>query len=95
MERIRVTDDIRPLSSFRAEATACIKHIHDTKRPMIITQRGKGVAVLLDINEYEVLQEKIDVLQDIYKAERQIESGQTVSHAKAKENILKRLRDEH
>lgn len=95
MERIRVTDDIRPLSNFRAEATTCIKHIHDTKRPMVITQRGKGVAVLLDINEYEALQEKIDVLQDIYNAEMQIESGKTISHVKARKNILKRLRNEH
>ena len=95
MERIKVTDDIRSLSNFRAEAASCIKHIRNTKRPMIITQRGKGVAVLLDINEYEALQEKIDVLQDIYKAERQIESGKTVSQVKAKENILKRLRHEH
>ncbi len=95
MERIRVTDDIRPLSNFRAEATTCIKHIHDTKRPMIITQRGKGVAVLLDIHEYEALQEKIDLLQDIYAAEKQIETGKTVSHAKAKDNILKKLRNEY
>ena len=95
MERIRVTDDIRPLSNFRAEATTCIKHIHNTKRPMVITQRGKGVAVLLDINEYEALQDKIDVLQDIYKAEREIESGKTTPHLKAKENILKRLKNEN
>lgn len=95
MERIRVTDDIRPLSKFRAEATSCIKHIHDTKRPMVITQRGKGVAVLLDINEYEALQEKIDVLQDVYKAERQIESKEIISHKQAKENILKRIRNEY
>jgi prevent-host-death family protein len=92
MERIRVTDDIRPLSNFRAEATTCIKHIHDTKRPMIITQRGKGVAVLLDINEYEALQDKIEILQDIYAAEKEIEAGKTISHAQAKENILQRLR---
>ena len=95
MERIRVADDIRPLSSFRAEATTCIKHIHDTKRPMIITQRGKGVAVLLDIKEYEILQEKIEVLQDVYKAERQIESKQTTSHMQAKANILTRLKSEY
>ncbi len=95
MERIRVTDDIRPLSSFRAEATTCIKQIHDTKRPMIITQRGKGVAVLLDIKEYETLQEKIEVLQDIYKAERQIESKNTSPHLQAKVNILKRLKNEY
>jgi antitoxin YefM len=95
MERIRVTDDIRPLSNFRAEATTCIKHIHDTKRPMIITQRGKGVAVLLDIHEYEALQEKMDVLQDIYAAEKEIEAGETVSHEQAHDDILKRLRNEY
>ena len=94
MERIRLTDDIRPLSDFRADAANCIKHVHNTRRPLVITQRGKGVAVLLDINEYEALREKIELLQDIYKAERQIESGKTTSHEKAKENILKRLRDE-
>jgi prevent-host-death family protein len=95
MERIRLTDDIRPLSSFRAEATTCIKHIHETRRPMVITQRGKGVAVLLDINEYETLQEKIEVLQDIYKAEQQIKLNVTTSHIKAKANILARLRNEY
>ena len=95
MERIRVTDDIRPLSNFRAEASTCIKHIHDTKRPMIITQRGKGVAVLLDIHEYEALQEKVDLLQDINAAEKDIETGETVSHEQAQKDILKRLRHEN
>ena len=95
MERIRLTDDIRPLSTFRAEATSCIRHIHNTQRPMIITQRGKGVAVLIDINAYEALQEKIEVLQDIYKAERQIEAKNTTLHLQAKANILKRLRNEY
>ena len=92
MERIKLTDDIRNLSSFRAEATACIKHIHDTKRPMVLTQRGKGVAVLLDINEYETLQEKIDILQDVHNAEKQIKSGKITSHTQTKNNILSRLK---
>ncbi len=95
MERIRLTDDIRSLSVFRAEATTCIKLVHDTKRPMVITQRGKGVAVLLDINVYEALQEKIDLLQDIYTSEKQVESGKIVSHERAKKNIKKRLKDEY
>jgi len=95
MERVRLADDIKPLSSFRAEATSCIKHVHNTRRPMIITQRGKGVAVLLDINEYEALQEKIEVLQDIHNAEMQIKSGKTSPHLRLKADILKRLKDEY
>ncbi len=95
MERIKVTDDIIPLSNFRAEASSCIKHIHDTKRPMVITQRGKGVAVLLDINEYEAMREKMDVLQEVYNAEIQIEAGRTVPHNEARENILDRIKHDH
>ncbi|HBM16790.1 MAG TPA: prevent-host-death family protein [Lentisphaeria bacterium] len=92
MQRINLSNDIRPLSDFRAEAASCIKHVHDTKRPIVITQRGKGVAVLLDIKDYEALQEKIELLQDVYNAERQIETGETVSHNQAKANILSRLK---
>ena len=62
---------------------------------MIITQRGKGVAVLLDINEYEAMQEKIELLQDIDKAERQIDDRKTTPHPRAKTEILKRLKDEY
>ncbi len=94
MQRINLSDDIRPLSDFRAEAATCIKHVHNTKRPIVITQRGKGVAVLLDIKEYEALQDKIELLQDVYKAERQIETEETVSHNQAKANILSRLKNE-
>ncbi len=94
MEQIILTDDIRSLSSFRAETSTCIKHIHDTRRPMILTQKGKNIAVILDVNEYETLQEQIELLQDIYKAERQIESKETTTHIKAKESILERLNNE-
>lgn len=86
--------DIRGLSDFRAEAASCIKQVHDTKRPMVITQRGKGVAVLLDINEYEALQEKIEILQDIQIAERQMKLGETKSHHETKASILSRLKNE-
>jgi antitoxin YefM len=38
-----------------------IKQIHDTKRPLIITQRGKSVAVLIDTQVFEAIQEKIEL----------------------------------
>ena len=49
-----------------------LKQIHNTKRPLIITQHGKGVAVLLDAGEYEAMQEKIELLQDIQTSINQV-----------------------
>jgi prevent-host-death family protein len=91
MQRLKVDQDIRPLSEFRTGIASFIKQVHETKRPLIITQHGKGAAVLLDVSEYEAMQEKIELLQDIHTSISQIESGKGVAHNTAKEIILKRL----
>ena len=58
MQRLKIDQDIKPLSEVRTSIASFIKQVHDTKRPLVITQHGKGVAVLLDAQEYEALQEK-------------------------------------
>lgn len=91
MKRLKINEDIRPLSEFRTGIASFIKKVHDTKRPLIITQHGKGVAVLLDANEYELMQEKIEVLQDIQTSINQIEGGQGINHSDAKITVLKQI----
>ncbi|PIE31344.1 prevent-host-death family protein, partial [candidate division KSB3 bacterium] len=60
-------------------------------RPVVITQHGKGVAVLLGVNEYESMQEKMELLTDIQISTSQIDSGDGVEHGDAKEIILQRI----
>jgi prevent-host-death family protein len=92
MKRPRVNEDIRSMSEFRTGIASFLKQIHDTKRPLVITQHGKGVAVLMDAGEYEALQERIEVLQDIQTSIGQIEAGQGFDHDHAKKSVLKRIR---
>lgn len=92
MERINLNQDIKPLSEFRANATACIKQVHDTKRPIVITQHGKSSAVLMDVHEYEALLEKLELLQDVRLAEAQISCDQGISHDQVKKQILTKLK---
>ena len=91
MRRVRVNEDIKPMSEFRTGIASFLKQIHDTKRPLIITQHGKGVAVLLDAGEYEAMQEKIELLQDIQTSISQIEGGKGVDHEQARATVLKRI----
>jgi antitoxin YefM len=92
MKRSRVNEDIRPMSEFRTGIASFLKQIHDTKRPLIITQHGKGVAVLLDANEYEAMQEKLELLQDIQTSISQVEGGRGIEHSDTKATVLKRIR---
>jgi len=91
MLRVRVDEDIRPLSEFRAGVATFVKQIHETRRPMVLTQRGRGVAVLVDVQEYERMQERLELLEEVYKAEEQIASGEGVSHEDARLRVLGRL----
>ena len=91
MPRLRIDKDIRSMSEFRTGIASFLRQVHDTKRPLIITQHGKGAAVLLDVGEYESMQEKIELLKDIQISVSQIENGEGIEHQNAKEMILKRV----
>lgn len=41
----------------------------DIRRPMVLTQRSRRVAVLVDVQEYERMQDRLELLEEIYKAE--------------------------
>jgi PHD/YefM family antitoxin component YafN of YafNO toxin-antitoxin module len=55
---------------------------------MVLTQRGRGVAVLVDVQEYEKMQERLEVLEEVYRGEEQIANGAGISHEEAKLRIL-------
>ena len=92
MQRLKIDKDIKPLSEVRTGIANIIKQVHDTKRPVVITQHGKSVAVLLDANEYEAMQEKLELITDVQISLNQLENRQGIDHQDAKEKILKRVR---
>lgn len=91
MQRLKIDQDIRPMSEFRTGIASFLKQVHDTKRPLVITQHGKGVAVLLDVAVYESMQEKIELLEDVQTSIAQINAGAGIEHNEAKAAILARI----
>ena len=91
MQKFKIDEDIRPLSEVRSSMATYIKRVHETKRPVIITQHGKGVAVLLGANEFEAMQEKIELLSDVQTSLSQLAKGEGITHKNAKGKLLKRV----
>ena len=91
MRPIRLSRDIRPLSEFRANAAAFVQQVRETRRPLVLTQHGKSAAVLLDVEDYERLVERAELLDDIAAAEQQIDQGEGVEHEAAKAELLRRF----
>ena len=57
----------------------------------MLTHRGRGVAVVLDIRELEAMRERLALLEDIARAEAQLAAGEGIPHEEAKARILKRI----
>lgn len=91
MPRLNFYTDIKPLSEFRANIASCPQQVHDTRRPLVITQRGKSVAVLMDVADYEALVDRLELLEDLQAAEVQIEEGQGLAHDEALQTVLAHL----
>lgn len=91
MPRIRPSTDVRPVTEFRANASAFLEQVQRTKRPVVLTQHGRSAAVLLDVGVYEDLLEEVALLRDIQVAEEQVEQGKIVPHSIAARRLRSRL----
>jgi prevent-host-death family protein len=92
MQRLKIDQDIKPLSEVRIGIASYIKQVRDTKRPVIITQHGKGVAVLLDVSEYENMQERLELLTDVQTSLGQLANGQGITHEDARIKVLRNVK---
>lgn len=64
MRRTRLDRDIRSVTEFRGNAATLIKRVRETKRAVVLTQRGRGAAVLVDVGEYQRMIEALEPAAD-------------------------------
>ena len=64
METLDVKN-IKPLTEFRNHMKEYISELKIHKKPIILTQHGKGTAVLLDVEKYQELQDQIDFMRKV------------------------------
>jgi antitoxin YefM len=80
MPSLKPSQDIQPLSAFRANAAAFLKSVRESQRPLVLTQHGKSAAVVLDVEQYENLLEELEVIRDIREARAELERGEGIPH---------------
>lgn len=85
--------DIRPISDFRANAAAMLAQIRETGRPMVLTRRGRGAVVVLDIAAYGELLNELEELRDVQRGLADIEAGRVVDHEDVEARLAERLKD--
>ena len=80
------------VTTLKREATKILAELHSSKEPVLITEHGLPSAYLVDVNDYELMIERMKILEGIARGERAILEGRTLSHADAKEKFKKWLK---
>ena len=91
MPSIRPSTDVLPVTEFRANTSAMLTRMHANKRPVILTQHGRGTAVVMDVDVYERLLDEMDLLRDLHIAEAQIARGEGIPHEQVVAELRERL----
>ena len=91
MNQIQLDEDIKSLSDFRANAASYIEQVKKGKRPLILTQHGKSSVVVIDVKNYQQLLDKIELLEEITTARKEIENGEGLDH----DTFMSDLRSEY
>jgi len=79
MSQIQLDQDIRSLSDFRANAASYIERVKTKHRPLVLTQHGKSSAVLIDVEDYQKLLDKVQLLEELSTARKELDSGEGIS----------------
>jgi prevent-host-death family protein len=79
------------VTTLKRQATKILSELHETKEPVLITEHGKPSAYLVDFEDFEQLQSRMQILEGIARGEAAVLEGRAMSHAKARNNMSKWL----
>ena len=87
--KTKLSEDVIPITDFRTKSGELLAKMKRTRRPLILTHRGRTAAVVEDITEFEKRVERLDLLEAIVRGLQAAEKGNVVSH----EDVMRRMDD--
>jgi len=79
------------VTTLKRQATRLLSDLRDSGEPVLITEHGKPAAYLVDVDSYEFLQQRMQILEGIARGERAVLEKRTFSQAEARKKMKKWL----
>jgi len=80
------------VTNLKRQATRILADLRESKEAVLITEHGKPSAYLVDVQDYEFMQHRLEILEGLSRGERAILEGRTTSHTQARERMRKWLK---
>lgn len=84
---VKFSEDVVSLGDLKINPGRIVNQVDSTHRPVLLTSRGRGVAVVQSLKDYEAGTEERAFMKAILQGVTDIEEGRTVSIADAKKRL--------
>ena len=80
----KFSEDVIPLTDLKTNPGRVVKHVAEAHRPVLMTSRGRGVAVVQAVADYEQTEEERTFMRAVVEGMMDLEAGREVSLVKAR-----------
>ena len=80
---VKFSEDVVPLSDLKINPGRILKRAEQAHRPVLLTSRGRGVAVVQSVADYERAEEERAFMRAVVQGLADLEAGREVSLAEA------------
>ena len=83
----KFSEDIVPISDLKVNPGRIIKQVRELHRPVVLTNRGRGVAVMQSLTDYESDMEERAFMKAVVKGMVDLEDGREHTLADVKRHL--------
>jgi prevent-host-death family protein len=80
------------VTTLKRQATKILSDLHESKEPILITEHGKPSAYLIDVADFEFMQNRMKILEGIARGEKAVIENRIFTHEEAKKKMGKWLK---
>lgn len=85
--QVKFSEDVVPLSDLKINPGKVVGRAQDTHRPILLTSRGRGIAVVQGLEDYERTAEELRFVKAVAQGLWDVREGNTVSLEDARKTL--------
>ncbi|HEY8160350.1 MAG TPA: type II toxin-antitoxin system Phd/YefM family antitoxin [Methylobacter sp.] len=83
----KFSEDVIPLSDLKINPGKVVNQVKETHRPVLLTSRGRGVAVVQDLDDYEKNQEERAFMKAVTQGLLDVKNGNVMELSEVKTKL--------
>jgi len=81
VKSLHISEDILAIGEVKAQLSRVLRQLHETRRPIVVTQNGRPAAVLITPDEFDRLRELDQFLDAVHEGLADSEAGRVIDDA--------------